>query len=81
MSSRRTPSTSTARSPGAPALQPAASFESRAIDIPLPLSEMERLHIVRALDYTAGKKAPAARLLGIGVKTLSNKIKSYGIEV
>jgi DNA-binding NtrC family response regulator len=63
-----------------PALQPSVSFESRSIDIPLPLSEMERLHIVRALDYTAGKKAPAARLLGIDVKTLSNKIKSYGIE-
>ena len=64
-----------------PALQPTVSFESRSIDIPLPLSEMERLHIVRALDYTAGKKAPAARLLGIDVKTLSNKIKSYGIEL
>ncbi len=63
-----------------PALQPSVTFESRSIDIPLPLSEMERLHIVRALDYTAGKKAPAARLLGIDVKTLSNKIKSYGIE-
>ena len=42
---------------------------------------MERLHIVRALDYTRGKKAPAARLLGIDVKTLSNKIKNYGIEI
>ncbi len=63
-----------------PALQPSVTFESRAIDIPLPLSEMERLHIVRALDYTQGKKAPAARLLGIDVKTLSNKIKSYRIE-
>ena len=62
-------------------LQPAMSFESRSIDIPLPLTEMERLHIVRALDYTAGKKAPAARLLGIDVKTLSNKIKSYRIEI
>ena len=64
-----------------PPLQPTVMFESRAIDIPLPLTEMERLHIVRALDYTAGKKAPAARMLGIDVKTLSNKIKSYGIEI
>ena len=64
-----------------PALRPAVHFESRAIDIPLPLTEMERLHIVRCLDYTGGKKAPAARLLGIDVKTLSNKIKSYGIEI
>ncbi len=64
-----------------PNLQPAISFESRAIDVPLPLVEMERLHIIRALDYTGGKKAPAARLLRIDVKTLSNKIKSYGIEL
>jgi DNA-binding NtrC family response regulator len=64
-----------------PALQPAESFESRSIDIPLPLTEMERLHIVRALDFTGGKKAPAARLLGIDVKTLSRKIKIYRIEV
>jgi two-component system response regulator AtoC len=63
-----------------PPLQPSVTFESRSIDIPLPLTEMERLHIVRALDYTDGKKAPAARLLRIDVKTLSNKIKSYGIE-
>ncbi len=64
-----------------PPLQPTVTFESRSIDIPLPLTEMERLHIVRALDYTDGKKAPAARLLGIDVKTLSNKVKSYGIEI
>ena len=64
-----------------PPLQPTVIFESRSIDIPLPLTEMERLHIVRALDYTDGKKAPAARLLGIDVKTLSNKVKSYGIEI
>ena len=42
---------------------------------------IERRHIARALAYTEGKKAPAARLLGIDVKTLRNKIKSYDIEV
>jgi len=62
------------------ALQPAGSFESMAIEVPLPFTEMERLHIMRALDFTGGKKAPAARLLGIDVKTLTNKIKTYKIE-
>jgi two-component system response regulator AtoC len=62
-------------------LQPYAPLESQAIDVPLPLAEMERLHILRALDYTEGKKAPAARLLGIDVKTLSNKVKAYKIEL
>jgi len=64
-----------------PILQPISLFESRAIEIPLPLSEMERLHILRALDFTTGKKAPAARMLGIDVKTLRNKIKAYKIEL
>ena len=63
-----------------PMLQPAGAFESMAIEVPLPFTEMERLHILRALDFTEGKKAPAARLLGIDVKTLSNKIKAYKIE-
>ena len=47
---------------------------------PLPLSEMERLHIERTLRYTEGKKAPAARLLKIDVKTLRSKIKGYKID-
>lgn len=63
-----------------PHLQPHAEFESSAIEVPLPLSEMERLHILRALHYTSGKKAPAARLLQVDVKTLRSKIKAYGIE-
>jgi DNA-binding NtrC family response regulator len=63
-----------------PSLQPISYFESRAIEVPLPLSEMERLHILRALDYMDGKKAPTARLLGIDVKTLSNKLKAYKLE-
>lgn len=47
---------------------------------PLPLSDIERLHIARTLDFTEGRKAPAARLLGIDVKTLRNKIRSYGLD-
>ncbi len=48
---------------------------------PVPLAEIQRRHIARVLAYTRGKKAPAARLLGIDVKTLYNKIKAYEIEV
>lgn len=50
-------------------------------EAPLPMSEIERLHVARTLRYTEGKKAPAARLLGIDVKTLNNKIRRYDIEV
>jgi DNA-binding protein Fis len=36
---------------------------------------------VRTLRYTEGNKAAAARLLGIDVKTLNNKIRGYEIEL
>ncbi|MDY7091705.1 MAG: sigma-54 dependent transcriptional regulator [Acidobacteriota bacterium] len=51
------------------------------VTAPVPLAEVERLHIERTLRYTEGKKAPAARLLGIDVKTLSKKIRDYEIEL
>jgi two-component system NtrC family response regulator len=47
---------------------------------PLSMAEIQRLHIIRTLRWTEGKKAQAARLLDINVKTLNNKIKRYGIE-
>ena len=64
-----------------PSIQPAQIFELESVEAPLPMSEIERLHIGRALRYTEGKKAPAARLLGIDVKTLNNKIKGYAIQL
>ena len=45
-----------------------------------PLAEVQKHHVLRTLRYTGGKKAPAARLLGIDVKTLYSKIKSYELE-
>ena len=50
------------------------------VDAPdLPLGEMERRHILRVLERTQGKKAEAARLLGIHLKTLNRKLKQYRI--
>ncbi|MBI3988885.1 MAG: sigma-54-dependent Fis family transcriptional regulator [candidate division NC10 bacterium] len=46
---------------------------------PLSLFEMERLHITKVLSYTKGRKAQAARILGIDVKTLNHKIRAYHI--
>jgi DNA-binding NtrC family response regulator len=46
---------------------------------PASLSEMERVHIQRVLSETGGKKMQAARLLGIDIKTLNQKIKRYNI--
>jgi DNA-binding NtrC family response regulator len=63
-----------------PNIRPTAEVPAREGDAPLPLAEVERLSIIRALRYTQGKKAPAARLLGIDVKTLTHKIRIYDIR-
>ena len=64
-----------------PALRPKSEFELPDSESPLPMKEIERLHIQRTLRYTEGKKAPAARLLGVDIKTLNSKIDRYEIEV
>ena len=43
----------------------------------LPLSEVEKRHILRVLSSTGGNKTRAAKILGIDTKTLYNKLKSY----
>ena len=44
------------------------------------LEEMERKLIADTLKACQGSKAAAARLLGIGRKTIYNKIKKYGLS-
>jgi transcriptional regulator with PAS, ATPase and Fis domain len=46
----------------------------------LPLEELERRAILRALREAAGDKLAAARLLGIGKTTLYRKLKQYDAE-
>ncbi|ROQ93424.1 sigma-54-dependent transcriptional regulator [Desulfosoma caldarium] len=46
----------------------------------LPLHEVERLHILKALDLFAGNRTETAKALGISRKTLYRKIKAYGLE-
>ncbi|MEG1983545.1 MAG: sigma-54 dependent transcriptional regulator [Alistipes sp.] len=45
----------------------------------MELSAMERQHICKILNHTAGNKTEAARLLKIGLTTLYRKIEEYGI--
>jgi two-component system response regulator HydG len=55
-----------------------------AVPIPLPpsrtLGEMERDAVRAALVQTAGNKTLAAKLLGIGLRTLHRKVKEFGID-
>jgi transcriptional regulator with PAS, ATPase and Fis domain len=46
----------------------------------LPLEELERRAILRALRESGGDKLAAARLLGIGKTTLYRKLKQYDAE-
>ena len=46
----------------------------------LALEDLERRHILKVLEHTAGNKAEAARLLGIGIATLYRKLESYGVK-
>ncbi|OLD71100.1 MAG: hypothetical protein AUI45_02670, partial [Acidobacteria bacterium 13_1_40CM_2_56_11] len=56
-------------SPDAPALQAGQS-----------VGEMERKLIMTTLEQTNGNRTHAARLLGISLRTLRNKLREYRVE-
>jgi two-component system response regulator HydG len=45
-----------------------------------PLEEVERELIARTLESTGGNRETAARILGIGERTLYRKIEKYGLR-
>ncbi|MFG1499815.1 sigma-54-dependent Fis family transcriptional regulator [Halobacteriovorax sp. XZX-3] len=45
----------------------------------MTLGEIEREHICQTLDHLGGNKTKTAKVLGITVKTLYNKLHSYGM--
>ncbi len=65
---------------GRPALVPVAEHE-RTNPLPQPgtsLEQMERQLIEATLNHFDGHRQKAAEALGIGVRTLSGKLRSYG---
>lgn len=45
----------------------------------MPLAELEKWAILKALEYTKGDRTVAAAMLGIGRTTLYRKLKEYGL--
>jgi DNA-binding NtrC family response regulator len=46
----------------------------------ISLEAMQKIHIEQALVVTGGNRTRAARLLGIGLRTLQRKLKTMGLE-
>ena len=46
-------------------------------DPEVPLADVERRHILNVLRHTEGNKSRAARILGISLRTLYNKLSEY----
>ena len=44
------------------------------------LAELEKHHIFAALERTGQNRTHAARLLGISIRTLRNKLNEYGVN-
>ena len=58
-----------------------SSVLSGLFEAGLPLSEVERRHILRTLHKVHGNRTEAARLLQISVRCLQYKLKAYGRDV
>ena len=56
------------------------AIRSYYVPPPRTLEETEREAIVAALLKTDGNKTQAAKMLGIGLRTLHRKVKEYGIS-
>lgn len=46
----------------------------------LPLSELEKTHILQVFESTSRNRVQTAKLLGIDRRTLYNKLRQYGID-
>lgn len=69
------PAPAVAQASGSPSVSgPVASAGDAT---PLPLDEIEKQHILSTLENTSGNRTQAAKLLGISIRTLRNKLALY----
>ena len=69
----------TASSPAASPAPPPPTAEAPPAQDLLSLAEVEKRHIFAAMEKTDGNRTHAAKLLGISVRTLRNKLNEYGV--
>lgn len=54
--------------------------ESITVSVPTSMEAMKRELILATLARTGGNKTRAAEMLGIGLRTLRNKLEAYGVQ-
>jgi two-component system, NtrC family, response regulator HydG len=59
---------------------PPAVVVAPRVDLPAPLIEIEREHIVKTLEQVRGNKAVAARLLGISRRAFYRQLERHGLH-
>ncbi len=73
------PSIQAAATVTAPAPSPSPATPTTAEGEPISLFELEKRHILSVLEKTPSRTA-AAKVLGISIRTLRNKLKEYGFQ-
>jgi two-component system response regulator FlrC len=67
-------------SPSVILFETSESTETPVLQAGHSVSEMERKLILATLDQTSGNRTHAAKLLGISLRTLRNKLREYRVE-
>jgi DNA-binding NtrC family response regulator len=60
-------------------ITPFKALEPAAADKILSLHDLEKNHILKTLEQCNGHRTQAAKLLGISIRTLRNKLNEYGL--
>ncbi|MCI0340561.1 MAG: sigma-54 dependent transcriptional regulator [Planctomycetales bacterium] len=61
------------------AAEPAVADGSLRVALGTPMADVERKMILATLDHVGGNKTQAAKVLGIGTRTLYRKLAEYGM--